>query len=118
MSTLKVLKSEATGVVYADPQKPDFQVRFKTTNGQKGLNGVTVQNYVAEIIYTDNNPVALGSVSAQDAVSVRLRVSGSQASEARLDVILKSLAAQLPEWVDENVFVGFAPESAPVVPAL
>jgi len=116
MTALKLLKSEPTGVVFADPAKPDYQVRFKTTNAPKGLNGVQVQNYATEIIITDNNSVTLGSVSAQDAISVRLRVSGTAQSGARLDDIIAALASQLPSWVAEGVLKGFAPTTTPIVP--
>lgn len=117
MSTLKVLRNEPTGVLYADPAKPDFTVRFKTTEAKKGLNGVSVPNYVEEIIFNDNNSISIGGVSAQDAVSVRIRVSGTAESSARLEEILNAFAAQIPVWLAEGILTGFRPETAPVIPA-
>lgn len=116
MADLKLLKSEPTGVVYADPAKPDYQVRFKTTNVSKGMNGVQVQNYVTEIIVTDSNPITVGSSSANDAISVRVRVSGTVLSATRLDKIITALAVQLPTWENEGVLKGFAPATLPTVP--
>lgn len=116
MSTLKVLRNEATGVIYADPAKPDFTVRFKTTETKKGLNGVSVPNYVEEVIYNDNNVISIGGVSAQDAISVRIRTSGTALSGARLQEILLSFAAQIPVWTAQGILVGFRPDTAPVCP--
>lgn len=118
MSTLKVLRNEPTGVLFADPAKPDLTVRFKTSETKKGLNGVSVQNYVEEIIVNDNNAISVGGVSAQDAISVRIRVSGTVESSSRLQAILVAISAQLPTWMAEGVLVGFRPETAPVIPAV
>jgi len=119
MSTLAKLRDENTGVVYADASKPDFTVRFRTTRSKKTLNAVQVDNVQTEIIYNDNNAVTVGSgVNANDAVSVRIRVSGADASASRKGVILAALAAQINTWYSQNVFAGFNPTSAPVVPAV
>lgn len=117
MANTKLLKSEPTGVVYADPAKPDYQVRFKTTNVNKGLNGVQVANYATEIIITDGNAITVGATGAIDAVSVRVRVSGTALSAARLTQIITALSTQLPAWNTEGVLKGFAPTTIPVVPA-
>lgn len=117
MSQTQILTRDAFGVTYANPTDPDFRVRFKTTSSQKSLNGVSVMNFVTEIIVNDNVPVTLGNTSANDPVAVRIRVSGSLASAARRDAILKSIAAQLGTWTNENVFAGFEPATAPNVVA-
>lgn len=116
MTALKLLKNEPTGVVFADAAKPDYQVRFKTTSAPKGLNGIQVQNYATEIIITDNNPVTIGSVSAMDAISVRVRVSGTSQSAPRIEDVIVALCAQLPAWVAEGVLKGFQPVTVPTVP--
>lgn len=118
MATLQLLRAENTGVVYADPAKPDMTVRFRNTTSQKTLNGVTVQNRLTEIIYNDNNPVVPAEgVNAQEAISVRIRVSGSSLSAARITEIIGSMAAQIETWDSQNIFVGFNPTTAPVIPA-
>lgn len=118
MATLQVLRQENNGVVYADPAKPDMTVRFRNTVAAKTLNGVSVKNYRTEIIYNDNNSVTVGDgVSALDAVSIRLSVSGALESETRVEEILAALAAQINTWAGQNVFKGFNPTSAPVIPA-
>jgi len=114
-TTLSVKSQDNAGVTYADPAKPDTTVRFRFTNTIKQLNGVSVPNYATEIIVNDNNPVTVGEVSAQDALSVRIRVSGTLSSKARLHLILDSLAAQLGAWEAENVMQGFRPSTAPVL---
>lgn len=114
--TLQVIRQEATGVVYADPAKPDTTCRFRNTNAQKTLNGVPVPNYRTEIIYNDNNSIEVATgVNAVDAVSIRLSVSGTLLSATRINNILNSLAAQLSAWETQNVFKGFLPTSAPVI---
>lgn len=113
--TLSVKSQDSSGVTYADPAKPDCTVRFRFSTVNKSLNGVQVPNYAAEIIANDNNSITVGGVSALDALSIRLRVSGSLQSKARLRDILTSIAAKLPTWETENVMQGFRPVTAPDV---
>lgn len=116
MSNTQVLTRDAYGVTYADPAEPDFTVRFKTNRTLKGLNGVNVDNYLTEVIVNDRNEVTIGSVTANDPLSVRVRVSGSIESMARLKEIVTSIATQLDTWGNENVFLGFEPVTVPVNP--
>lgn len=114
-TTYKVLKNDANGLVYANPLKPDSQVRFKTTAAKKGMNGVSVQNYITEIVLTENNTISIGAVSAQDPLSVRIRTSGTGQSIPRVKQLLLSMVAQLDEWASEDVLIGFTPVTAPIV---
>lgn len=116
MSKTQLYSRDANGVTFADPADPDYTVRFKSTQTRKALGGVNVQNYVEEIVINDLVPVTIGTATVNDAVSVRLRISGSDKSHARTKAILKSLAAQLPAWADGNVSVGFEPTEAPNIP--
>jgi len=111
--TLSVKSQDNNGVTYADPAKPDCTVRFRFSTVNKSLNGVQIPNYAAEIIANDNNSITVGEISALDALSVRIRVSGSVYSKARLRDILTSLAAKMPAWETENVLQGFRPTTAP-----
>lgn len=113
--TLSVKSQDSSGVTYADPAKPDMTIRFRQTTVNKTINGVQTPNYSVEIIANDNNAVTIGGVSALDALSVRLRVSGSLASKARLRDIITSIAAQLGAWETENVMQGFRPSTAPAI---
>lgn len=115
MSNTQVLTRDANGVTFANPADPDYRVRFKTTTSNKSLNGVSVPNYITEIIVNDTVGVTVGTISANDAVAVRVRVSGSIASIDRRKAILKSIAGQLSAWADENVLSGFEPVTAPLV---
>lgn len=117
MATLQLLRQENNGVVYADPAKPDMTVRFRNTSSNKTLNNVNVKNYLTEIIYNDGNPVTVSGVAATDAISVRLRVSGTVESATRIAVLLHALADQINTWQGETVFSGFNPTTAPVIPA-
>nr|QQM16276.1 hypothetical protein [Fonsystermes virus] len=114
-TTLQVLSQDSAGVTFADPGKPDLTVRFKHTTSSKSINGVMVSNIRAEVIMNDNNVVNVGGATAVDANSVRLSVSGSIHSKARLSQLLLSLAGQIASWNQENVFLGFRPSSAPVI---
>jgi len=113
--TLSVKSLDNTGVTYADPAKPDMTIRFRFTTTSKMLNGVPTQNYATEIIANDANSVTVGGVSALDAISVRLRISGSLPSKTRIRQILTSMAAQLGTWDTENVNQGFRPTTAPII---
>jgi len=114
-TTLSVKSSDNAGVTYADPAKPDTTVRFRFTNAVKTLNGISTPNYATEIVVNDNNTITVGGVSALDALSIRVRVSGALASKTRLRQLLTSIAAQLGTWETENVMQGFRPGTAPVI---
>lgn len=111
---IKIQKIENTGVVYSDPADPGLSIRFKQTEQSKSLNGVPATNHVTEIIINDDNAVTIAGQSAIDAVSVRVRVSGTAASKARIKALLGTLS-QSQAWADEDVFGGFRPVTAPVV---
>lgn len=113
---IKIQKIENTGVVYADPVDPDLSIRFKQTSQGKSLNGVQTLNHVTEIIINDDNQVTINGASAVDAISVRLRVSGSAASKARIKKLLGVLAST-NAWSDEDVFNGYRPVTTPSIPA-
>lgn len=113
--TFKIQKIESNGVVYANPANATT-VRFRNTSTAKTLNGAATKNQLTELIYNDDNPVVVAGVNSSDAVSVRLRVSASPASQGRVKQILLAMAAQISVWEDEDVFLGFNPGTAPVVP--
>ena len=113
-TSLKLFSQQPNGVTYANPDKPDFSVRFKTTSQAKLLDGVRTTNYITEIIANDVNPVDVGSKNLNDAVSVRIRLSGAVQSMDRVKEIVGNLATQLPTWAAEDVFIGFQPSTLPV----
>lgn len=115
MSNTQVLTRDANGVTFADPADPDYRVRFKTSTSNKSLNGVSVPNYVTEIIVNDTVGVTLGNVTANDAIAIRIRCSGSLNSMERRNAILASIASQLATWTSENVMTGFEPVTPPLV---
>ena len=114
--TLQLYSQQPNGVTYANPEDPNFQVRFKFSSQPKLLDGMRTTNHIAEIIVTDDVDVPLGTKTVQDAVSVRIRISGSFESQERVRDIVNSLADQLPSWAQENVFTGFTPTTTPVDP--
>lgn len=116
MPAMKLLQHLTDGQVYADPLHPAATCRFKTTSAPKVMDGVRLINYVTEIILNDINPVTIGDKSANDAISIRLRVSGSAASQTRIRALMNSISDQYPVWGTENVFLGFEPATPPVNP--
>lgn len=114
--TMKVQKTENTGIVYATPTEPDLSVRVKHQTAKKSLAGVAVTNQVTEIIWTDANEVDLGAVKALDAVSVRVRVSGSLQSTDRKKSLCAAMRTTLAKWENEDVLSGFNPTSVPDSP--
>lgn len=112
---LKIQKIEQTGVVYADPDDPGLTIRFKQTEQGKSLNGVPVTNHATEIIINDDNAVTISGQEAVDAISIRLRVSASAQSKARVKALLGILSSS-GDWADEDVFGGFRPTTAPTIP--
>jgi hypothetical protein len=112
---LKIQKIENTGVVYADPADPGLSIRFKQVEQGKSLNGLAVANHATEIIINDDNAVTISGQPAVDAISIRLRVSASAQSKARVKALLGILAST-NAWADEDVFSGFRPVTTPAVP--
>lgn len=113
--TLAVLNQQPNGVTYADPEKPTMTVRFKTTSAPKMLDGLRTQNYVFEVISNDIADVNIGNVVVPDALSVRIRVSGSIQSQGRVAQMLRDLTLKMDQnWIDENVLTGFAPVTPPI----
>lgn len=116
MANLRLLTRQQNGVTYANPEDPNYQVRFKTSIGRKSISGITVDNYITEVIISDLNTVQIGTASINDALSVRIRVSGSGASRARLGKILDALAKDITKWNSEGVLAGFEPATVPTTP--
>lgn len=114
MSNTQLYGRNANGVVFASPEAPGFSVRFKTSKAPKRLDTLKTNNCATEIIINDRNTVTKDSATADDAVSVRIRISGSELSHARLQEILTGVSAQLPQWASENVILGFEPKTLPV----
>lgn len=113
--TYQIQKIDTNGVTYASPTNATT-VRFRNTSSPKILNGASSKNQLTEVIYNDENPVKIGDINGIDAVSIRLRVSASPASQARVKQILLAMADQLDNWADEYVFLGFNPVTVPVIP--
>lgn len=113
---LQKLRSDATGVTYADPSDRDYTVRFKFSSAMKSLSGVPVLNQVSEIIINDMSDATVGSETVQEALSIRIKVSGSSASSVRKKALVDAAAAQLATWGTENVWEGFEPTTVPVGP--
>lgn len=116
MSNMQLQQHLQDGSIWSDPVKPTATCRFKTSRSPKSIDGVRVDNYVTEIIFNDTNAVTVGERPANDAVSIRIRVSGSVDSHTRVKAILLSLATQVDEWATENVLLGFEPKTAPINP--
>lgn len=119
MSTTQIQTRDAYGTTYADPTDVNFVVRFKHTSTRKALGTTTTENHVLDIIVNDLHDVVTGTnTTSADSLSVRVRISGSSKSDARLGKIIRQVAAQLPAWVeDDKVHLGFEPKTAPVNPA-
>lgn len=112
---LKLLSQQSNGTTFADPLSPETTVRFKHTASPKSINGASTTNYATEIIVNDANPVSVGGTAGVDAISIRVRVSGSLQSVARVKQVLTDLATQLPTFGNEGVLIGFAPTTPPAI---
>ena len=114
LANLQLYSQQPNGVTYALPDRPDCTVRFKTSSSPKTLDGKRVTNFVTEIMMNDLHPLTIGGVTVNDALSVRLRVSGSAESMDRLEEMVSNLQSKLSAWMLENVLTGFRPTTAPV----
>lgn len=113
--TFKVQKTETTGIVYAEPNDPDQTVRVKHSAQIKSLGGINVTNQVTEIVVNDAHTVVVaGETSSLDAISIRVRVSGSLQATDRKKALLSALLTTLSNWADEDVLKGFNPSTVPV----
>lgn len=121
MPAMKLYRQEINGQIFRDPTDLDLSLRFKATTSQKTVDGVRANNNVLEIIANDVHTV-LSDISQDktiaDPLSVRIKLSGSPNSRARLVEIFTAIAAQLEVWVaDENAMEGFPVLTVPVIPA-
>jgi ubiquinone biosynthesis protein UbiJ len=114
LANLQLYSQQSNGVTYALPEDPDCTVRFKTSSSPKTLDGKRVINYVTEITMNDSHSLTLGDDVVDDALSVRLRVSGSAESMDRLEEMVDNLSSKLDAWISENVLLGFQPTTVPV----
>lgn len=116
VSTLQLFSQQSNGVTYADPLDSDYTCRFKTNSAPKLIDGHRTTNVTTEIILNDNFDITLGDATVADALSVRLRVSGSVESVDQLSLMIRNLCSNLTDvkWLGENVLLGFPPTTAPV----
>lgn len=116
---MKPLNRDGNSITYANPTDPNFQVRIKTSSAKKVLKGNPVDNYITDIIATDDHAVELPTSAGkvEDALSVRIRTSGTVYGHERILKILQSLATNYQAWYEEGVFVGFEPATLPQYPA-
>lgn len=109
----KVKTRDQYGVTFSAPTEPGLTVRFKTTSSQKSIDGQSMVNHVSEVIVNDLNNVTVSGESVNDPISVRLRISGSVHSRARLTTILTELADRITTWDSEDAYIGFEPSTVP-----
>jgi len=111
----KLYSRDSNGVTYSDPLSVSgYSVRFKTVPARKTIDGLLLQNVATEIIIADTHPVSVGDKTVNDPLSIRIRTSGAVNSSARITAVLQAVAAQLPTWVSEDVFLGYEPTTVPV----
>lgn len=110
----KTVKIDQYGITYADPTDPNKQIRFKTTSARKNVDGTSLVNYVSEIILNDeNSPTVCDQTCSNEAISVRLRVSGSLESRDAVESLINILTSNMPQFIADNVFYGFQPSTPP-----
>lgn len=109
--TMQIIATDQYGVTYADPADPDFQIRFKTLSARKSVDGKSLVNYVSEVIITDSHRV--GVDSPNEALSVRMRTSGSIENKAQVYALVDFLANNISQFKTDSVFYGFRPSTAP-----
>lgn len=115
VQTLKLHSQQSNGVTFVDPLDPDYSVKVKTNANVKMLDGQRATNYVTEIIANDNFGVTLPGGNVPDALSVRIRVSGSGEAHSRLKQMLTDVCTTLiTDWLSEDVLLGFQPVTLPV----
>lgn len=115
LTTLQLYSRQTNGETWADPTDPDYTVRFKTNATPKSLDGARTTNYLTEVIVNDVNNVTLNGKVVADALSVRIKTSGSVESIDQLKLMVKNAGDQLIDsWLDENVLLGFPPTTPPV----
>lgn len=116
MAKSQIYSRGPKGIVYANPSDPDCQMRLHTETFRKSLNGVQVENKRTDLVYTDLNPVTLPGKNgdgANDALSVRVRISGSTLSDKRLKEMMRNVGNSLIAWAEQPVIMGFEPSESP-----
>lgn len=110
--TQKVKDRDQFGVTFADPTLPNDTTRVKQESKTKVISGVSLDNNTLEVVALRAVPVKPdGSVT--ETLSVRIKVSGSSLNQAAARDLAKDVMAATTVWLDEDVFVGFDPQTSP-----
>ena len=111
---MQVYTRSDKGITYSDPTLPECTVVVRTNRGKKKIQGNVVPNYVTEIILNDTVPVQINGITSTDAVSFRVRISSDKESMWRAKDLARSVVAQLNDWLDQNVPLGFEMREPPI----
>lgn len=118
MSSTQFYRNTPKGIIFADPAKPDYRVRFDHTELTKKVGTGTTSTQITEVRINDAHDIVVDGVSGTDNIAISLRVSAAPESKARVKSILSQLGVQTPVWSDENVFNGFQPTTLPINPSV
>lgn len=116
MSSTQFFRNTPKGIIFADPAKSDYRVRFDHSELPKKVGTSNTLTHITEIRINDANDIIVDGVAGTDNIAISLRVSAAPESKARVKSILTQLGLQAPVWSDENVLVGFQPTTLPVNP--
>lgn len=116
MTQMRVLSRSATDVTFADPTDPNCTIRVKRSGGVKKIGPLSVDNNVTEVISNDTVTLSEGgTILGDDAISVRMRISGSARSKSRLLRLMNMTIAYVEALEDDGVFEGFEPTATPTI---
>lgn len=118
MSSTQFFKNTPKGIIFADPAKPDYRVRFDHSELTKKVGAGVTSTHITEIRINDSHDITVDGVAGADNIAISLRVSAAPESKARVKQILAELGLKAPVWSNENVFVGFQPTTLPVNPTV
>lgn len=108
---MRYLSADQRSFTFADPLNSRHTLRVIVDRADKTMNGIKLQNVNSQFIVNAMNPVVSGDNIANDAISLRLSISGSTAS--------KAIIAQ--KWADLKVNVDLAlrdvTDGFPVLPS-
>lgn len=103
---------------YADPASLDHTLRVKLDVANKTVKGVTTLNNRVEFVEALTAAITEGDKTANEAISLRVTLSGSVANSAVIAAAWPVLKANIDAAIADGALNGFLPTNAVMVTSI
>lgn len=113
--TYKTQASQPGSVTWADTSDITHTLRARVELAPKKTSGITTTNNRSEVIHARRGVITDGVLTAKEAQSIRLVISGSIEGKNQIKADLAAVFASANAMVDAGLLDGFVPTDALVV---